>query len=174
MANSSFFAAWAFLVLILVFGNGPKIVEASFLDDIGDVFKVITKVSCPTEHLKEFDVCHSLAFPFYGLQASLENDRAKINCCSRLAANDCMTLFTKFYCGEMTSEFVTLITKILDGIASGGECNAYSYITQCTHPALLALEFGIIIIIITAVLKGIWLCLCGLCKVNRNYERVYL
>lgn len=153
--------AGAFLVLVIL-SNGPQVVEASFMDKIGSVFNVFNKVICPAKHTGKVNICHTLAFPFYNLQVFFQNDPLKAKCCSRLAAKDCQNVVFKFYCGKTTSEFFTFSNQILDSIATGSQCIDYTSIFQCTHWTLLAVEFGIIVLVIWLVLKGILLCLCGL------------
>lgn len=109
-------------------------------------------MTCPSEHRAAIDVCHSLTFPFYGLQAGIiENDRPKLSCCSRLVARNCMSLVTKTFCGE-TCQYNSSFTTVLNTIIDSEQCQNYQQLNQCTQPGFLILLVVLVIVCITAVI----------------------
>ncbi len=130
-------------------------------------------MTCLAEHQTVIDVCHSLTFPFYRLQALLiEGDRRKESCCSRLAASHCMEEVMEKNCGQLgqffTVFFCANIDKILDKIIEGEQCLDYQIVEQCTDSDIFfllgfftCLILSIVVAFVVYVVRTIFKCFCG-------------
>lgn len=155
----------AFKMVFLLAGvlmlTSVAFINGSFLDDIGDVFKTITQITCPEKHLKEVDKCHTLVAPLYVFQAALEQNKEKADCCNRLSAYDCLGLVTRWYCSETTGDVAEFFVKLFDKIATGGQCGDFESISNCISPIILIFGFVLFVMIIICILKCIFICICG-------------
>ncbi|KAH9409114.1 hypothetical protein TYRP_011392 [Tyrophagus putrescentiae] len=159
------------LVLLVAFGSGtfiagpPQQVEASILGEIGDGKEVLEQFDCLFKHKTAADVCHSLSFPFFSLQAAIiDNDRHKLSCCARLAAHSCKKLVTKAYCGGLGQYTAAAFDDIFDMLTEVEHCHDYQTVTDCTHPAfffLLGILFDAFLVFLIFVVLSIFKCLCG-------------
>ncbi|KAH9409112.1 hypothetical protein TYRP_011390 [Tyrophagus putrescentiae] len=154
------------LVLLVAAGSGTlfadssQLGEASFFSDIANAKEVLEQMTCLAEHQTAIDVCQSLTFPFYRLQALLiEGDRRKESCCFCLSARHCMDQVANAYCGGLGQ----YTAAALDMLTEGEQCHDYQKVKHCTHPAFflllgfLLLAFVVFLIfVVLSIIK--WLC----------------